>query len=444
MPTLPPIRLRLCLITTLLLGLCLPGDTSAYTVDVEIVPTANADGSQASSMTQEQAESQISMANAIWARNGGKIQFRLWPHTDFQQPEKHTELNNDCILQPGVTQRSVTAITDPGFDTDALCDSEPPHIARVNFAIERPNRIVVFSRGGNLRLKYIKDDGEDEGHWTLTTSSGGSSPVGSNFIVMPANFSGDSTLLAHELGHYFGLSHTFDDVLKPKDRTEAATMMAEWAADNPSEDPRYAFDRDRHSKNTDAVVFDTPPDPGTGLFNTVFRGNYCSTKNKSVSVSVTIDGETTVQTLTPDRANVMSYFKHCPVFHFHFSKQQLDKTVEALLTGIRSHLHYDSLLGSGGSCYGGSGGGADSGGNRTGWVAPPGLTEEDLKLSLRKLAACLLLMKEPMPWEMVMGDIYINPAELRPGYRQVGELAIDEVLEQQYIDSLLKINPRVE
>jgi len=399
---------------------CTPLHAYAFLVDVEIVPTADSDGSNASTMTHAQAIQEIAKMNTIWARNGGKIRFRLSPAADLNKVVQNTLLNNDCILQPGMNERTIPLLTDSEIDRNSLCDYDGPHSERTSFAAARADRIIVFSRGGNDSVKYDEEDG----NWVLSSTSGGYSWLDSWYVVMPANFSGDPTLLSHEVGHYLNAAHPFDDAYKPQNTVEAAQMMADWLVDHPGDDPRNVFDYDARSKY---AVHDTRPDPGVGMFVSAFLGTHCEPENDSVTVLLKVDGVTTYQKLTPDRANVMSYFKLCPGFDFHLSEDQLANASYALTHGTRKHL----LDLSGDSCYGGGGGGGQSGRG-----ASP---VELLKASLRKIANCTLLAKKVMPWEMVMGEIYSNPADRRPGYRRFENVAVQETLEQRLVTTILEV-----
>ncbi|MEO1086761.1 MAG: hypothetical protein AAFY88_21215 [Acidobacteriota bacterium] len=341
-------------------------------------------------------------------------------------------------MADGMNAAEIVKVTDPDLDKDSLCDREAPHVARTEFAINRADRIVVFSRGGSQRVEY--DD--DAGNWILKPSGGFARDW---FVVMPADFSHDATLLSHELGHYFNSPHTFDDAVKPADISEAATFMQQWAATNPQDDPTAVFDFDAR---WDPPILDTPPDPSTALVAKVY-GSECSKRGATISVPVSIGGQQTTFKLTPDRANVMSYFKHCPnIPRFYLSEGQLANAMDALAGGNRSHLLTETVgdgKGTGGSCYGSvSHGSTSHRPKKPATPKPPGLTPEDLRLSLRKLAACLVLAKDPLPWETVMGGIYSNPAERRPGFTRLEGLAVHEVREQKWLASLLERPPIIE
>jgi hypothetical protein len=104
-------------------------------------------------------------------------------------------------------------------------------------------------------------------------------------------------LFAHELGHYFGLFHTFHD----------------WA-DNVTDTPQKASEYIRaHGSTADALdgdgLSDTPPDAGTNFY--INQGwDPCSGHDRYVIEGIEFQ---------PDRQNVMSYFACRPM---HFSAMQ--------------------------------------------------------------------------------------------------------------------------
>ena len=369
-----------------------------YLLQVQFVRLADDDGGRASTLTKANAQAAIDRANAVYARNGGEVGFAIHPASNFDNLIKSTTLNRDCILPPGQTAETIATHTNPDLDGDGepktiadmdmLCDYSSSINARTGYAIARANRIIVWSRGGNDRIKYDSA----KGHWVLYHPSGGSSSAKGYYVNMPKSFGG-STLLAHEFGHYLHNAHTFWSA--PKTVAEARATMEAFAQKNPGQDPRRAFDGDWHVYK----LADTPPDPRGALFETV-HGDACHPSKGTINVQIKVAGKNKTVTLAPDRSNVMSYFKGCDFNNFHLSPGQHARIRNALHHGNRKGL----IEGKGGSCY--------SSGHMPGDLKT---TEEKLILEMRRIAKCLLLQKEPMPWETVMtGEIYTNPA-VRPG-----------------------------
>jgi hypothetical protein len=384
-----------------------------YTLQVQFVRTADDDGGRPSTLTQSKAIAAIDAANVVFRRNGGDVAFAMHPDSNFADLVKSTTLNRDCLLAQGQTAATITANTDHSIDPNTLCDGHAPHDARTAYGLERGDRIVVFSRGGNESVAWHSD-----GHWYLDEASGGQSGGTQAFVRMPATFGG-STLLAHELGHYLHNPHTFDDALSIGTVSDAREAMEAWVADHPGDHPSKVFDGDSRSGYP---VNDTPPDPRGGLLAAVHAEDEdgdgdtdefdkCAPDVGSVTIAIRVNGKTKRITLTPDRSNVMSYFKGCPLPQ-HFSDDQY-ANIHAALAGNRRDL---VAQGSGG-CYGTSSGG--------GVIA-----------TLRKIAACKLLVRRPMPGEDVMGEIYSQPGDLKPGFTKIGTLGVHRDRERALVKAL--------
>jgi hypothetical protein len=143
-------------------------------------------------------------------------------------------------------------------------------------------------------------------------SGGAFSGADSNFVAMPETMdrvcdAGGTTslkfynnMLAHELGHYFGLPHTFRDFPKssqprpPESQAEIQTML-----EDAKFDLAKAFDNDLGTG-----VDDTPADP---LFE---KANVSDAKCTSKDAPVVLTGSDGKPfPHTPPRTNVMSYYQ---------------------------------------------------------------------------------------------------------------------------------------
>lgn len=382
-----------------------------YRLPIQFVRTADDDGGRPSKLTRAQAEQAIEATNVIFRRNGGDVSFVIHPASNFDDLVKSTALNRDCIFAPGQTTATIAANTDASIDTNTLCDTVAPSNARTAYGLERSDRIVVFSRGGNFKIEW---DGAG-GHWFVKRPTGGQSWGTQSYVRMPEDFGG-STLLAHELGHYLHNPHTFNDGDRwdVADAAQAKAAMEAWVAEHPGDHPSAVFDGDSRGSYT---VDDTPPDPRGSLLVAVHGGDKCDADNGSVTIAIRVNGATQNITLTPDRSNVMSYFKGCP-FPQHFSDAQYDNIHTALATNRRD------LLGDGGGCY------------SSGSDGPIVTTDNGLIGTIRKIAACKLLVRKPMPWEEVMGTIYSQPGDLKPGFVKHGKLGVHAGREKGLIDAL--------
>lgn len=397
-----------------------------FHVAVQFVRTADDDGGRASTLTKANAQAAIDRMNTIWSRNGGDIKYYLHPGSNFQNVIESSLLNRDCQLKPGQTAESIAALMNPDLngdglnaqtsDIDVICDQTSTTIARTAFAIARANRVIVWSRGGNDRVKYNKK----AGHWVLDHPLGGSSAAKGYYIIMPKTFSG-STLLAHEMGHYMHAAHTFKN--NPKTISEARVRMEQWAKDHPGNAPQNVFDGDASAT---FAVYDTPPDPGIGLWAAV-HDNVCDPAATNVKVPVTVNGLAQWVVLAPDRSNLMSYFTFTSCdFRHHLSAGQFVEIHKALTVGNRKALVNHKKKS---RCYANE------------WTpGPPVDSETKLAQFLSNVAACTLWYKEPMPWEIVMNeDVYINPSVAMQGFTQRGPVAVHLARERALIKSLINV-----
>lgn len=105
-------------------------------------------------------------------------------------------------------------------------------------------------------------------------------------------------MLAHELGHQFGLLHTFSDLYA---YPSFSFRLAELAR-NGERDPLPMFDGDSSS-----LVSDTPADAGAGVYETL--GFRLWDEKPPLKIHVTgKDGQAHVLDFRPDPYNHMSYF----------------------------------------------------------------------------------------------------------------------------------------
>jgi hypothetical protein len=395
-----------------------------YTLKVQFVRTADDDGGRPSTLTRADAEKAIARANAVYRRNGGDVQFELHPASNFDSLIESTPLNRDCVLASGQSEATLADNTDgdvnndglvgTDFDRDLLCNYTITRNARTAYAVPRADRIIVFSRGGNDSLEWDKK----AGRWVFGHPTGGASSANGYYVRMPKSF-GDSTLLAHEIGHYLHAAHTFGP--SPDSVVEARTLMEEWAKDHPGDDPRAVFDSD---SRVQYAVKDTPPDPRKSLLIAVHGGDGCDPDPAKgrVTIAVRVDGKYKSYTLEPDRANVMSYFKGCAGFDHHMSKGQYQQIHAALTTGNRKALLRDDPAG----CY-----------TKGSALGTPVTTKKQLAEVVRKVTRCLIENYYPLPWEPVKEQIYRKPAEPWPGFVKQGKLAVDPLREAEMLQTIV-------
>ena len=214
-----------------------------------------------------------------------------------------------------------------------------------------PGRIVCLLRWGNNPAAVTGN-----GNAYPPPIPGAASPLGTNeiqqdYVALPNQILPQSYLelqngsfVAHELGHYLGLYHTFNAWTDRKGPIyggiatltgpTAEQAVVDWITSNGGS-ANVALDGD--------LLSDTPPDPSPQLFDAKGQ-NVCV--NRSITASGHTSGGSVSFTFTPDPQNAMSYFGGCvapgspsgtlPVQRT-FSPQQITK-MNATLRGARSHL----------------------------------------------------------------------------------------------------------
>jgi hypothetical protein len=365
-----------------------------YTVKILFVRLADDDGSKASTLTKANAQAALDTANTIFHADGGDVGFEMAPESDFSGYVRNTTMNHDCLLQPGWTEAKIASQTNAdvngdgtvdGADTGVMGNGTPVVAARNAYAVLRPNRLVVYSRGSSEYVTW------DQTHYVLKYATGGHSGGNLFYVAMPGTFGG-GTLLGHETGHYFHLPHTFGrSSYVPSSMSDAVAIVQTWVQAHPSGSPLACFDGDRRDV---PAILDTPPDAGGSIFTELY-GDVCDPNKGSVPFVVSVGGHQKTLQLTPDRANIMSYFKSCP-WPMRFSRNQYTIMDDSLATGNRTPLTVGDPYES--PCYQALHPERDSQNDALG----------SLRNVLRRAANCHLLTKRPWRWEMVT-DIYSTP-----------------------------------
>lgn len=146
--------------------------------------------------------------------------------------------------------------------------------------------------------------------------------------------------LAHELGHYFGLAHTFNG---PVAYPAGATREAVFQHLIDSTLREFGPNSTECDVDRGAGVFDTPYDPGPWLYEALSLGGGNVGANAALTITGLHAGATVHYAIAPDTNNVMSYFAGNPPVGsppppHHFSPDQIVVMHKALRHVLRIGL----------------------------------------------------------------------------------------------------------
>lgn len=309
-------------IAALLLLVCGSESTLAFaaTIRIQVVRTADDDTqNSAASVTAAQVAQDLAIVNTIYASTG--LQFVFDPAADFEPFVRNdTGLNRDFYIAPGAN------LSDASM-RPATVGAEDINRNRIFIARQYPGKLVVFYSFGSS-LVFNKNPAIMK--WESVARGGGAA----NFIdpyVLLTYGAGDATLMAHELGHFFHQAHTHGVI--PTTLEQARKFVKDYVASTKIDVAHglQVFDADRF------YVSDTNPDPANVIYDALGYGACGATNNISLAVNFSTSAPYTY-TLSPDRGNVMSYFKHCTNFNQHFSPQQAARVKRSVLFGNRNYL----------------------------------------------------------------------------------------------------------
>jgi Polyglycine hydrolase-like, structural repeat len=254
-------------------------------------------------------------------------------------------LNNDLLYQDCTL--SATADLNAPKEFPPACDSQPNNDERNRVAQFYPGKLVVYlSKGASPRYD------ETAHRWRMDAPR-----VNSNwsnhvdwFVLMSPGDPGHT--LAHEIGHYLHLLHSFgtqpnslDDTIGAdgKPALGARTLIRNYVLNNglPKAAGVKLFDADDTicaSAPTILCVADTPPDPGPALFRSAGL-DPCDPSGGTLTFSVQFPDGPFIYRFTPDRNNVMNYWEAtCPRTLASISPDQVAGVRAAVMRMNRQHL----------------------------------------------------------------------------------------------------------
>ncbi len=285
-----------------------------YKIRIQIIATANDDGSEAANITASSVTTKLATVSEVLAP--ANIEFLFDEANDFLKVNS-TLLNREfTILEPPNVGKDK-------WDHEPLTESDTHSRARTGIAKQFPGKLCIIFR---KRKKFEEDD---DGNWSVVNRGGGSSSANSHFVNMSTVSNGID--LAHEIGHYLQLPHTFVGGIE--NVADAAASIKSYIDDgNDEDDGLTVLDGDRN------VVLDTPADCKGTIFES--EGLEPCGEEGQISIPVNLANSIRIYTLEPDRNLVMSYFKGC--------SETGDKTISAqqarrIRDGLEQRIRHDLI-----------------------------------------------------------------------------------------------------
>lgn len=281
---------------------------------LRIVPLADDDGSHAFQVTPGDFSTLVNRVNQSFKGTGIRILFD--PTSDWV-PQRNTVLNRD---EPGQRAAGNAA------------------------AASLPGKILLYLRWGpdNLTRTGNANAFPPPG---ANPKPANVSDVTQNYIaledILDLNSNGFLNLLhgshvAHELGHYLGLYHTFPGWTSQEGPVyQTATRPNQSQADQSVFNYILANGGTIDALDGDAIQ-DTPPDPSPVLYLAHSNQDPCVTPQ--ITAIGTMNNVPVSFIFDPDVTNVMSYYALCNGKPLRFTPDQIKRMYHALSNPARSHL----------------------------------------------------------------------------------------------------------
>jgi len=314
----------------------------ADTIRVHAILAAMSDGSDAPTVTPEQIREALRLANDVYKT--ANVEFIFDPASDVATIPSDL-LSQDCTLSPA-------ADLNAPMGTPPACPlpPNPNNDERTRVAQMYPGKLVVYFAQGKTP---VWDAGA--GHWVMGGGGNWSNHVDPFVRFGP---SAPGLTLAHEIGHYLHLVHTFPapdaavyDISHLNDaggKKGVRSFIVDSVASNNRAQALDIFDQDLsicNSAPTVRCVTDTPPDPGPQLFSNEGR-DPCNAAQGTLPFDVRWpDGSVASLTFAPDRENIMNYWdKTCRGQPARITPGQAAGVRDALENQNRAHLIASKVL----------------------------------------------------------------------------------------------------
>ncbi len=302
-----------------------------YNIEVQVILCANDDGSGgaagAYAMTPDYFTKIIAAANVIYADAGIRLVYNQ--ATDFEK-RNSSLLNLDFTIPSNVNYWSPASVP-PISDAQMATLNKSHNDERQRVGNEYRGKLVLMLCDGDM-LVYDSL----ASRWKIIDRTYAFSWADMSYVALPTG-EGDvqswANLLAHETGHYFHQWHPQVEATLSDAQANDASLTdygkAKILKDKIASWIKYYVVQEGYSKDDGlqvldadlAQVNDTPPDPGHWVF-AYANGDECGNVS-TVTVQVQFDDGTRTYTIQPDRADVMSYFKHCVNIPMHFTADQI-------------------------------------------------------------------------------------------------------------------------